>query len=93
MWPGRGSGPRGRGQILTEIRVRSRAELPLVLRDLWRVMQQSHDADGVIGDKVLEYVVAVRQALGEDLHDLEGQVEDGGVVRLGWSPELRVLDA
>jgi hypothetical protein len=56
-------------------------------------MQQSHDADGVIGDKVLEYVVAVRQALGEDLHHLEGQVEDSGVVSLGWSPELRVVDA
>lgn len=51
-------------------------------------MQQAHDTDGVVGRELAKDAVAVRQALGENLEDGEGQVDDGVVVRLGRRLEL-----
>lgn len=68
--------------------MRPRPQLFRVLRDLGRIVQQPHDTNRVIGRELLKDAVAVRQSLGEDLEDNEGQVHDGGVVRLGRALEV-----
>lgn len=72
----------------TEIRMRPGPQLPRILGELGRVVQQSHDAHRVVGCKLAKDAVAVRQALGEDLEHGEGQVDDGGVVGLGGGLEV-----
>lgn len=62
--------------------MRPRAQLPLVRRLLRWVVQQSQSADRVVGNERDEDVVAVGEALGEDLHDGARQREHGRVVRL-----------
>lgn len=78
----------------TKVSVRAGTELPLVVargkRRLGRVVQQAHDADGVVGHELVEDVVAVRQPLGQDLEHAHRQVQDRGVVSLGGQPEVAV---
>lgn len=72
----------------TKIGMRPGAQLPHILRGLGRVVQQAHDADGVVGGELGKDAVAVGQALGEDLEHGAGQASDGVVVGLGRGLEL-----
>lgn len=78
----------------TKVSVRAGTKLPLVVargkRRLGRVVQQAHDADGVVGHELVEDVVAVGKPLGQDLEHAHRQVQDRGVVSLGGQPEVAV---
>lgn len=64
------------------------AHLPRVPGRLRRVVEEPHDAHGIVGGELAEDAIAVGQALGEHLEHLEGQLEDGRVVGLGGLAEL-----
>lgn len=66
-----------------KVGVRAGAQLVRRCGGLWRVVEETESADGVVGEEVGKDIVAVGEAFGEDLHDPTADREDLFVVPFG----------